>query len=87
MKNLSRTLKERLNWINFKANFFFPVFINKKNNQIIFFQNYDVLKFDNLCKKISSKFFSLNLRTKNGDPEVLWLSFTKNGTICGDHSY
>ena len=40
MKNIANTLKERLQWINFRANCFFPGYINEDNDQIISFQNY-----------------------------------------------
>ena len=40
MKNIAKTLKERLQWVNFRANCLFPCYINGNNNQIISFQNY-----------------------------------------------
>ena len=40
MKNIVNTFKERLQWVNFRANCFFPGYINEENDQIISFQNY-----------------------------------------------
>ncbi|MAV76769.1 MAG: hypothetical protein CMG02_00255 [Candidatus Marinimicrobia bacterium] len=66
------------------------VFNNSKKitkKRIVKGNSYDVVKFDNLDEKLKSNYFSWNLRTSNGDLEVLWVAFSENGAICGDHSY
>lgn len=66
------------------------IFNNSKKitkNKVIKGNTYDVVKFENLDNKLKSNYFSWNLKTNNGDLEVLWVAFAKNGAICGDHSY
>ena len=59
--------------------------ISKK--RIIKGNTYDVIKLNNLNQKLKSNYFSWNLSSTNGDLEVLWVAFSKDGAICGDHSY
>ena len=62
-------------------------FTMSTKKRIVKGNSYDVVKFDNLDEKLKSNYFSWNLRTSNGDLEVLWVAFSENGAICGDHSY
>ena len=66
------------------------IFNNSKKitkTRIVKGNTYDVIKLNNLNQKLKSNYFSWNLSSTNGDLEVLWVAFSKNGAICGDHSY
>ena len=66
------------------------IFNNSKKitkTRIVKGNTYDVIKLNNLNQKLKSNYFSWNLSSTNGDLEVLWVAFSKDGAICGDHSY
>lgn len=83
--NYSNILKENKNE---KINF--EIFSNKKRIvkkiSIKRSSNY-ILKLNNLKKKIKSDYFSWRVLSKKTNLNIYWVSFNKNGSITGDHSF
>ena len=40
MPSIQKTFNDRSKWINTRSSTIFPIYINKKNDQILVFQNY-----------------------------------------------
>jgi hypothetical protein len=40
MPNIQKTFKDRSKWINTRSSTIFPIYLNKKNDQVLVFQNY-----------------------------------------------
>ncbi len=62
---------------------------NKKINKTFDLESssFKVLKFENLKEKIKSNYFSWRVLSKNANLNIYWVSFNKNGSICGDHAF
>ena len=62
---------------------------NKKINKTFNLESssFKVLKFENLKEKIKSNYFSWKVLSKNANLNIYWVSFNKNGSICGDHAF
>lgn len=49
--------------------------------------SFKVIKFENLKDKIKSNYFSWKVISKKANLNIYWVSFNKNGSICGDHAF
>ena len=49
--------------------------------------SFQVVKFENLKEKIKSNYFSWKVFSKQANLNIYWVSFDKNGSICGDHAF
>lgn len=80
--NLKRELKKEKIKLNIFSNY-------KQITKTINLESssFQVVKFENLKEKIKSNYFSWKVFSKESNLNIYWVSFDKNGSICGDHAF